>query len=384
MKYKFKAERIYNIDETGITTVLQSPKIIAESKKRQVGQIVSGERGELVTFCGIVSASGNSLPPVFVFPRVKFKDAFLNEAPVSSVGLVSRTGWMIAPLFVDVLKHITQQTNCDSTHPILLLLDNHISHTSIEAISYAKENGIIVLSFPPHCSHRLQQLDVGVYGPFKSSLKIAFNDFMASNPGKTITIYNIASLSRTPFLSAFSMRNIQSSFAKTGIWPLNSMIFTDEDFESSYATDRQDPSTTTEEILGPNEVVIDDLTDNFESQVAVGADVLGTKDFVEYVTDLSSVQLDSIVVPSDCVARPPGIQLELIRPFPKAGPKKTNNKRIRNKSTIYTDTPEKKKLEERHLQKEKSVKKVKKYKEVLQKVKSTKKIRKSKEDLQVT
>jgi hypothetical protein len=33
--------------------------------------------------------------------------------------------------------------------PVLLLLDNHGSHLSVERLNYAKANGILMLSFPP-------------------------------------------------------------------------------------------------------------------------------------------------------------------------------------------------------------------------------------------
>ncbi|GBN67897.1 hypothetical protein AVEN_189612-1 [Araneus ventricosus] len=134
-KYKFKPERILNFDETGITTVLQSPEVIAQTGKKQVRQAVSGERGELVSFCGIISATGNSIPPFFIFPRVKYKDYFLCDAPTGSL-----------------------------------------------AITYAKENDIVLLSFPPHCSHRLQPLDVAVYGAFKGACKVSFNDWLLNHP----------------------------------------------------------------------------------------------------------------------------------------------------------------------------------------------------------
>lgn len=39
-------------------------QVIAQTGKKQVGRIVAGERGELVTLCGIINAIGNSLPPV--------------------------------------------------------------------------------------------------------------------------------------------------------------------------------------------------------------------------------------------------------------------------------------------------------------------------------
>ncbi|KXZ75747.1 hypothetical protein TcasGA2_TC031779 [Tribolium castaneum] len=44
-KYKIALENIYHLDETGVTTVLQAPKVIATTGTKQVGQVVSAERG---------------------------------------------------------------------------------------------------------------------------------------------------------------------------------------------------------------------------------------------------------------------------------------------------------------------------------------------------
>lgn len=41
-------------------------------------------------------------------------------------------------------------------------MDNHETHVSIQAITKAKENGIVLLTIPPHTSHKLQPLDMGV------------------------------------------------------------------------------------------------------------------------------------------------------------------------------------------------------------------------------
>ena len=40
---------VYNLDETGITTVHNVPRVIAKKGVKQLGQITSAERGELVT-----------------------------------------------------------------------------------------------------------------------------------------------------------------------------------------------------------------------------------------------------------------------------------------------------------------------------------------------
>ena len=56
-KHNFTADRIFNYDESGISTALSTPQIFADKSQKQVGQIMSAERGELVTFGGIISAS---------------------------------------------------------------------------------------------------------------------------------------------------------------------------------------------------------------------------------------------------------------------------------------------------------------------------------------
>ena len=62
-------DRIWNIDETGQTTVSPPEKIVGRRGQKQIGSIVSAERGTLVTVVCAVSALGNTIPPFFVFPR---------------------------------------------------------------------------------------------------------------------------------------------------------------------------------------------------------------------------------------------------------------------------------------------------------------------------
>ena len=303
-RFKFLPNRIFNIDETGITTAVQAPKIIAPTGKKQVGQIVSGERGELVSFCGIISAAGTTIPPVMIFPRIKLKDCFLNGTPIGSLGLSSRNGWMTSELFVIVLEHLVKYSNCSVMNRILVIMDNHVSHISIEAITFAKAHGIVLLTFPPHCSHRLQPLDVGVYGPFKSAIKIAFNDWMRSNPGKAITIYNVAELANKAFNKSFTSENITNSFKKSGIWPVNSMIFNDEDFGASFVTDQP------EAVPQVDDPIIESISNNRDKHLPPHA-------------------LSATTVMSP----------EILRPFRKASPRKSQNHRKRGKSSILTETP---------------------------------------------
>ncbi|KAB0803453.1 hypothetical protein PPYR_00423 [Photinus pyralis] len=50
-RHSFEPQNIYNIDETGVSTVQKPTKVIAKKGTKQVGSIASQERGTLVTLC---------------------------------------------------------------------------------------------------------------------------------------------------------------------------------------------------------------------------------------------------------------------------------------------------------------------------------------------
>lgn len=98
--FKFDAENIYSVDESGLTTVNKPVQVLAEKGTKQVGKMTSGKRGTLVTICAAVNAIGNALSSFLVFPRVHFKDHMLRGAPHGSVGAASGSGWMTSEIFI--------------------------------------------------------------------------------------------------------------------------------------------------------------------------------------------------------------------------------------------------------------------------------------------
>ena len=139
---------VYNLDESGITTVQSIPKVNSEKGTKQVGQITAQERGTLVTVCCCVNAAGQALPPALIFPRVNFKDYLLEGAPASTLGLATATGWMNAELFPRGLAHFIKHIGCSKKKKTaLLLMDNHDSHCSLEVVDLARENGLTIVTF---------------------------------------------------------------------------------------------------------------------------------------------------------------------------------------------------------------------------------------------
>ena len=187
--------------------------------------------------CACVNATGNALPPAFVFPRVHFKAHMLKGAPTGILGLSCSSGWMNSDVFPEVLKHFIGPMAVSKQNPGLLILDNHSSHIGLEVINVAQKNGLTILTFPPHCSHKMQPLDVCVLGPFKRFYNKFADAWMTSHQGQLITIYDVAELAGAAFNKAFCMKNIISAFKSTGIFPFNPNIFTDDMFLPAEVTD---------------------------------------------------------------------------------------------------------------------------------------------------
>lgn len=167
--------RLFCLDQTGTTTVQKPKRVLALKGSKQLNKVTSGEPGTLVTTCRAVSATGNALPPAMVFPRKNFKSPMLKGAPIGTLGIAQPTGWMNTELFPQVIKHFVKVTGSSKTNPSLFILDNHDSHIALEALNIAKENGMTLLTIPPHSSHKLQPLDVSVFGPLQNYYNAAID-----------------------------------------------------------------------------------------------------------------------------------------------------------------------------------------------------------------
>lgn len=153
VKKQYTARRIWNVDETGITAVHRPGKILAKRGLKQVGKITSGEKRVTTTVICAINAAGEYLPPMMIFRRKRMTDILLRGAPPGTVGGCSENGWVTSDLFLKWLQQFAKFVKPTQNDKVILFVDGHTSHKSLVAIDFARENGIIMISFPPHSTH---------------------------------------------------------------------------------------------------------------------------------------------------------------------------------------------------------------------------------------
>jgi len=70
------------------------------------------------------------------------------------------------------------QARNDTGAPILLIYDGHGSHTTSRMVELALANNIHLFCLPPHTTHKLQPLDVGVFGPLQRAWQEHCDDIL--------------------------------------------------------------------------------------------------------------------------------------------------------------------------------------------------------------
>ncbi|KAH9632846.1 hypothetical protein HF086_013633 [Spodoptera exigua] len=246
----FRPHRIYNADESGLSTVQNPQKILATTGRKQVGVITSAERGINTTVVCCVNAIGTFIPPMMIFARKNMKNELIDEAPSGTLGVAQQSGWMTTELYLKWMKHFQSFVKSSTEDKVILIVDGHASHKGIETLEYAKQNGIIIVCLPPHCTHRMQPLDVSFFAPLKTYFNQAISKWLKNHPGRVVTQFQIAGLFNEAYGKAATVQNACNGFKSTGIWPLNPEIFPDYMYEPAETTniplvDEEAPHATT-------------------------------------------------------------------------------------------------------------------------------------------
>ncbi|XP_050303764.1 uncharacterized protein LOC126741406 [Anthonomus grandis grandis] len=227
------------MDETGMSTVPnRMPKVFAPRGRKTVLKVVAADRGQLVTAVCCMGASGVWVPPALIFLCKRMNDELFYGCPPGTLQLVTETGYMNSELFIRWLRHFQDYVKSSEDDPVVLILDNHTSHFTLEAVNFCRNNCIVLLSLPPHGSHKMQPLDKCFFGPLKTAFSNESDKWMIQNPGRPVTLKQMSRLFRAAYSKVATIQICEKAFSAIGLYPYTADVFTEEDFAHSEVTDR--------------------------------------------------------------------------------------------------------------------------------------------------
>ena len=226
---------IYNADESGFTIVHRPEKILGQKGKRAIGTLTSAEKGKTITFLPAVSAVGHYVPPLFVFPRKRMKLDLLENAPDGSIGAANPTGWINTEIFEEWFDHFLNVVQPKARpQPTLLIFDGQKAHTkNVSLIDKARDNKVVLISLPPHCTHKLQPLDRTFFKSLKNNYNHEVHLWMRDHRGMGLSQTKIPELIKLAYNKSANMENAANGFRVSGLVPPNEHIFCDEDYAAS-------------------------------------------------------------------------------------------------------------------------------------------------------
>lgn len=198
-------------------------------------------------------------PPYFVFAGHRMMPDLLKDATPGAAGTVTESGWSNSQVFRTYLQEhfLKFAPQRQPGQYMLLLLDGHKSHVSVDLVEWAKSKDIIIFILRAHTSHIIQTLDVACYGPLQKIYNNMCHKFTRSTAGP-ISRYDVCGLACKAYSKAFVPENLHSAFKRTGIYPFNRNIIERESVRPTevFESDSRDSSKTENQMKDPENVIM--------------------------------------------------------------------------------------------------------------------------------
>jgi hypothetical protein len=202
---------------------IQPHMVVTRSDRVGKPHVAQPGNREWATVIQGINALGWAVPPYLIVKGQYHLASWThdNHLPLNWGIAVSKNGWTTNEIGLDWIKHFDQSTKTRTKGKYrLLVLDGHESHHSMEFESYCRDNDIKTLCMPPHSSHILQPLDVGVFGPLKKAYGRQIEHLMKARVTH-ITKEDFFPAFLEAFNASLTEENIQGGFRGAGLVPLD-------------------------------------------------------------------------------------------------------------------------------------------------------------------
>ncbi|KAF5378013.1 hypothetical protein D9757_009862 [Collybiopsis confluens] len=219
-----KPENTYGMDESSTPRGNVTKERVAGARGTKTQHRTGGANRENITSVVTICADGTTLNPTVIFKgqNLYTKWSENNVANATKRFSVSEKGWTDSDIMCKWIKtEFNPKTQAKAAGAKrVLLMDGHSSHFTPEVIEFALARNIVILGYPPHCTHALQGLDVVCFAKMKNEMKNSIAKFEDENKcevGKA----DFAFVFGRAFNIAFTASTVKMAFEKTGIFPFN-------------------------------------------------------------------------------------------------------------------------------------------------------------------
>jgi hypothetical protein len=186
--YNITMENIYNWDEKGFLIGLAHAlkRIMTQEAYDQFRIRAAKQDGsrEFISLLATICADGTKVPPALIYQGVSgdLQDSWVDELTDKDEAFFasSKNGWSNNEFGLNYLKDIFDPyTRAKAGRGRrLLIVDGHSSHVNMAFIDMCDRLRILVMILPPHSTHRLQPLDVGLFQPLATAYSNELNSLM--------------------------------------------------------------------------------------------------------------------------------------------------------------------------------------------------------------
>ncbi|OQR98210.1 hypothetical protein ACHHYP_20397 [Achlya hypogyna] len=215
---KYPAASVWNCDETSVCAQGRRPPRVVCPKGMRANCVRSSDRKN-VSLLACISASGEALPPMYIFVG-KRKKACWFEGGVKGMSIaMTDSSYIQGHIFMAWINWFIALVG--SRGPQLLILDGHFSHLLPDLLHFAHANGVAIFTLRAHTSGFLQPCDAQPFSTFKSRVEKAIHEYPNVKDGKLPTRDDIVQLTRDSWLAAMTPENINSGLMRCGIFSLS-------------------------------------------------------------------------------------------------------------------------------------------------------------------
>lgn len=259
-------KRIFNFDESGFQLIPKGFKALCERDAENAYIVNNNSDKESFTALFGSNADGELTPPMILFPGKRISREIVESIPKGwSVG-VSDEGWQTSKTFYEyVTNDLIKWLVANKTEfPVVVFVDGHKSHISMELAEFCSQNQIILISLYPNSTRILQPLDRLFFGPFKNIWCKVLRQFHLRSDSAKVTKSNFAKLLKTALDNFTNSKDcLKKAFKLCGLcpWNVNMIDFTTLPTNASKSIAKSSNHDDSDESL----VVVDNLnqpTDN--------------------------------------------------------------------------------------------------------------------------